>query len=183
MLAAAGLAGASDLPSQAPPRSIRDITALLDQYKPDPSKAAEVRKILDQAPPDTQDRKDLARYYKQKAIAAADIGAGMEYLTHMRTVIDLGGEKDIGEDRALLADAEIVSGNFSQAVGTLQYVLDQFPLYGYNVKKARVSGELAYLYGRLGELDVANKYILRAEGYSAAYGLQSNAANYKNAPD
>ncbi len=147
---------AADTPPQAPPRSIRDITALFDQHKPDHAKAAEVRKILDQAPPETQDRKDLAKHYKKVALAAEDIGAAREFVTAMRKVVELGGEWDLTEDLARLAQAERTAGNLQEVLTTYHQVLDRIPASSLDAgRRIALLGQVARVYAQLGDIERA----------------------------
>ena len=51
----------------APPRSISDITAILDQQKPDEAKIADLRKTADTPPPSNLTGTDLANFYYKRA--------------------------------------------------------------------------------------------------------------------
>src|SRR5262245_16411154 len=64
--------GAAFMP---PPRTISDITAILDQEKrEDPQVVVEARARADEAPPPTADPARLATFYLERARAARDIG-------------------------------------------------------------------------------------------------------------
>lgn len=58
----------------APPRSISDITAILDQQKPDPARIAELRKTADEAPPSNLSGADLASFHYKRAQARVLLG-------------------------------------------------------------------------------------------------------------
>lgn len=172
---------AADAPvSKVAPRTIRDITALLDQYKPDPAKVLDVRRILDQVPPDTQDRKDLARFYKQKALAADEVGAASDFVIAMRKVVELGGESDLAEDIAILANAEEMAGNLQKAIQARKLVLVSMPARGYNVKKMVASGYLAKLYARFGDLDGSRREIEAAEQYFQKFFQEQKNTAYNS---
>lgn len=53
----------------APPRNISDITAILDQEKPDPAKAARIKAEAEADPPASKDPRILADFYYQRAQA------------------------------------------------------------------------------------------------------------------
>lgn len=158
-----GLAEASEATKpQAIARTIRDITALLDQYKPDPVKAAEVRKLLQQAPPEIRDRKDLARFYKSVAMAAQGVGAARDFVNAMRQVVENGGDWDIAEDLDLLAMAESMAGNLHEAIAARRRILE-IAGSGYPGKRLNAHGWLADAYVRLGDFAAAEKAIDAAE--------------------
>ena len=74
MLVCVGVAGAADTPIQAPPRTIFDVTALLEQFKPDPLKVENAKARLAQQPPEGADDATLARFYFDRARAADELG-------------------------------------------------------------------------------------------------------------
>jgi CHAT domain-containing protein len=57
-----------------PPRTITDITAILDQQKPDPEAARKLRADADAAPPARADRAALARFYFGRSQARVLLG-------------------------------------------------------------------------------------------------------------
>src|SRR5208282_6007831 len=56
-----------------PPRSIADITAILDRQKPDPAKVAEASKRADAQPPSGASDVDLQKFYSDRAQAADNL--------------------------------------------------------------------------------------------------------------
>jgi CHAT domain-containing protein len=58
----------------APPRSTADITAILDQQKPDPSAGAKLRAEADQPPPTGADPATLARFYYHRCETRSTLG-------------------------------------------------------------------------------------------------------------
>jgi CHAT domain-containing protein/tetratricopeptide (TPR) repeat protein len=58
----------------APPRTISDITALLDGEKPDAEKIAKIKSEADASPPAKASREALARFYYQRGTARAELG-------------------------------------------------------------------------------------------------------------
>lgn len=72
---------AADTPQPtAPPRTMVDITEFFALYEPDPKRAEELRALHatpENSPPQTTNRKDLARFHLKKADAADGIGAAL----------------------------------------------------------------------------------------------------------
>ena len=67
-----------------PPRTIKDITAILDQQKlADPEAARQTRDLADQAPPDTTNPGALADFYYRRGLAARDIGRAKQAIADL----------------------------------------------------------------------------------------------------
>ncbi|MDK9701987.1 MAG: CHAT domain-containing protein [Sulfuritalea sp.] len=69
-----GGAAADEEHSRVPPRTIFDVTALLEQFKPDPIKVESAKARLAQQPPEGADNSTLARFYFERARAAEELG-------------------------------------------------------------------------------------------------------------
>jgi hypothetical protein len=65
----AGAARAETTAMTAPPRQQGDVTAILDQQKPDPAATTKLRAEADQAPPAGADSAALARFYYKRGEA------------------------------------------------------------------------------------------------------------------
>ncbi len=101
-------------PAATPPmRSIADITAILDQQKPDPNLIARRQRAAAAEPPANATGNDLAQFYFQRAQARADLGRAAE----------------------AIADADRAAENVARPA-RLAYIIDQF-IVGQNV----VNGE------------------------------------------
>ncbi len=90
---AEALAGEADIPP--PPRTIADITAILDQEKPDPAIVARNKAKADSQPPAGLEGVELARFYSDRGTAAGDLGRETQRLADYRKACDiLGALKD-----------------------------------------------------------------------------------------
>jgi hypothetical protein len=58
----------------APPRTVEDVLAVLDQYKPDPAKLQELRAASIAEPPKTDNRQQLAIFYHRRARVNGELG-------------------------------------------------------------------------------------------------------------
>lgn len=74
----------------APPRSIADITAVLDGEKPDEKMVAELRSDADAAPTGKESRQDLAQFYFDRANARAQLGRLAESIADADKAVDVG---------------------------------------------------------------------------------------------
>jgi CHAT domain-containing protein/tetratricopeptide (TPR) repeat protein len=77
----------------APPRTIADITAILDQEKPDPERIAKLHKDADDAIPTTGDAATQAQLYHTRAVARADLGRAREAIADEERAIDMARGK------------------------------------------------------------------------------------------
>ncbi len=83
---------AEALPTQfvAPPRTITDITAILDSEKPDPAKIAALKAEADAAVPGARSRADLARFYYKRGTARAALGRLSEATDDANKALEAG---------------------------------------------------------------------------------------------
>ncbi len=106
----------------APPRSIADITAVLDSDKPDPAKLARYTALVDAQPPAGASPSALARFYRDRAAAAGQIGRAQQWVTDAQQALKIS--RDAGESReeALieLINAEFQVGNYAAGVDYAQ---------------------------------------------------------------
>src|SRR5215470_16469158 len=73
----------------APPRTVADITAVLDQYQPDPAKVAAVRATADRQPPPGLAGLEAARFYYDRGMAARERGRLPQQLADLRRAAEL----------------------------------------------------------------------------------------------
>jgi len=71
----------------APPRTIADITAILDQQKPDPARAAKLRADADGAVPSGG---DLVDFYFRRAQARWNLGRSVESIADTKQAMEIG---------------------------------------------------------------------------------------------
>jgi CHAT domain-containing protein len=97
----------------APPRTITDITAILDQQKPDPAKAAANRAAAERQPPAGVGSAELARFYFARGLAAGELGLTRQRVADLREAARLGREANTDVSRILeaLFQAELTSGS------------------------------------------------------------------------
>ena len=70
-----------------PPRTIADITAILDQQKPDPEKAEANRRAADAEPPTGLSAGDLSRFLHNRGTAAMELGRATQAVSDLRQEI------------------------------------------------------------------------------------------------
>jgi CHAT domain-containing protein len=144
-----------------PPRTIADITAILDQQKPDPARAEAARKAADAQPPAGASAGELANFYFQRGLAAAEVGRTTQRLADMKEAVRLGQEVKAAPVQVMLylqnyGFAEQAAGNPMTARAVHEQRLQmvnagQVPAgWGFNVYQ-----NLGILHARMGKLDEA----------------------------
>src|SRR6185437_9987408 len=105
---------------QAPPRTITDITAILDQEKPDSERFARLKAGADAQPPTNADRRALARFYQHRAEDRSALGRMREAVPDIQQAIAIGREEHMKAALpgfyAQLALFENWSGNLDQSL-------------------------------------------------------------------
>ena len=74
----------------APPRTISDITAILDSEKPDFKKIEELKARADAVPTGNESRRDLAKFYYDRGIARSQFGHAAESIADGNKAIEVG---------------------------------------------------------------------------------------------
>ena len=77
----------SNLSRVVPPRTVGDVTGVLNEYKPDPGRAAAAKAAADQPPPTGQSDAELAEFYLRRALAANQVGRPVQQLADARQAV------------------------------------------------------------------------------------------------
>lgn len=161
----ASLAGASLVP---PPRTVRDITEILDQQKPaDLEAALRTRQAADQSRPATTSPAVLAEFYHLRGLAAREMGRTRQEIADLREAAQWAERDPTGaENRALiltrLGQAEIYSGNFTRGVQHLRQAIEAVPSHRRGRLIPRYS-DLAHFAALAGDLDTAEAAVREAQ--------------------
>jgi CHAT domain-containing protein len=78
-----------------PPRTIADITQILDRQRPDAAKLAANRAAADAQPPASAAQAPLAEFYFQRALAATELGRSQQRLADLKQANDLAGKASL----------------------------------------------------------------------------------------
>src|SRR5690348_8473313 len=78
-----------------PPRTIDDITAILDRQKPDPAKLAANKAIADAQPPAGADAAALSEFYFKRGLAATELGRTQQRLADFKQASDLAQKANL----------------------------------------------------------------------------------------
>ena len=148
-----------------PPRSIGDITRMLDHYKPDPAQVTRLRSEADAEPPASEDRNTLFHFYWKRGLAAQKIGRLSQEIADLRKAAEYGEKGTADNARMLrnLASAETSGGNLLSAVRYAEEGWRQTPKnqLGQSLAAEQL---LIYQYVVLGDFASANRQLREAEG-------------------
>ena len=161
----------------APPRSIADIVAILDQEKPDPAKRAQLIAQAEIAEPPGLDPRQRSRFLFDRAQAAAQIGRPEAALKDATEAVRLA--EQVGADSYRIAQLQ---ASMTRNIGQLQGAFDIYAGYAERMDKSRLRGRAINAYRsaamvamELGRVEVAEKYVGYAQ--SAYTDLATNTRN------
>ena len=156
-----------------PPRTIDDVTALLDQQKRFDPKVVEAARVkVDQRPPETANPTVLATFYVERAQAARQIGRQKQELEDWRQAVQWasrGGSSPLPYDEILssAARAEVMGGSVSRSLDYVNRAIAAigpdrrallFNLYSFQVR----------VHANAGDLEAANAAMGRLQALEAA---------------
>ena len=153
---AASFTGSSFVP---PPRTINDITAILDQQKrANPEAAAAARAKADQPPRDTTDRETLAKFYYERGLAAREIGRAKQEIEDLTRALSYSGSVPGDFEIRLLhelSNAEMAGGNYSRAMDYTRQAMWKATGTYWRGWLITLNGKLALIYASWGDLNAA----------------------------
>src|SRR5262245_43007376 len=88
--AAGGDVPAAPVAFVAPPRTIADITAILDSERPDPTRMYKIEAAADATPPAGAARDKLARFHYERGTARAGLGRLADAMADANTALEFG---------------------------------------------------------------------------------------------
>ncbi|HXN44491.1 MAG TPA: CHAT domain-containing protein, partial [Xanthobacteraceae bacterium] len=149
----------------APPRTIADITAILDKERPDPAKLAELKADADAAPPKGASAADLAQFYYDRGNARALLARNKEALADGLKALEVGKGaiefRQVWRIRQFVGLQHIAIGDPKQAVAVFQSMVrdsDQPGTRGGVINASRI---LAQILVSMGDVSQADAYARR----------------------
>ena len=125
----------------APPRTITDITAILDSEKPDAKQIDKLKAEADATPPAGGARADLARFYYERGTARAQLGRLNELIVDANKAIEVARG---AVDAKLMGRIEQFAGLQYSAAGDPKQA---FAIFSRQIREANVPGAKGYLFG------------------------------------
>jgi CHAT domain-containing protein len=146
----------------APPRTIRDITAILDQQKPDLAKSEAFRRKANRKPPGDVRGKDLVKFFYARGLAAAELGRTTQRLADLKRAVTLGLEHGGNLPRIYqqLALAERDAGNVLAASAAMENRMSRLKGKGQLFSSYRF---LASNAATLGDFRTADRWLAKLE--------------------
>lgn len=158
----------------APPRSIADITAILDQEKPDPAKRAKREADASAQPPSAQGQ-TLGQFYFRRCQARAQMGRSKEAIADCEKAISLGGDyaDHVSRVQQFLESQYRQVNDFKNSEKILQELIANFS----NQQKGRLPN--LFLRGTITALQTGD--MARAQSYvNRAGSILSESRNWNN---
>lgn len=165
-----------------PPRTIKDITAVLAQEKPEDLKSyQQALSQVDSEPPATENPSKLADFYYKRGNAAQEVGRARQEIEDYRMAVKLATKKGgsasggflLRQATWVLGAAEARSGNYSRGIKNMERAIT---VGNSPVFRSGSSAVLAWAYAKAGNLDAADDAIARAKKYRTL----SNAGSDKH---
>ena len=135
-----------------PPRTIADITAVLDHEKPDAAKIAERQADADASPPKSGSAADLAQFYYDRGNARALLARNKEALADALKAVEIGRGtpiRQLNRFRQFVALQQSALGNPKESLATLKAVGE-----GAQVSATRAIAQTLISMGDIGQADV-----------------------------
>ncbi len=150
----------------APPRTITDITAILDSEKPDPAQIAKLRAEADAPVPSKGSRQELARFYYQRGNARAKLGQLTESVADADKAIETARG---AVDANLMGRLEQFAGLQYSAAGDPKRALE---IFQRQLRDTNANGARGYMFGaqrqissiliQMGDIAQAETYLHRS---------------------
>ncbi len=161
-----------------PPRTIANIIAVLDQYKPDPEKAKAMLAQAEREPSSDANNSELIAFLRQRAAVREELGLTSLWLEDKRKLVELAqNERDKVAALTFLAGAERTAGNLGTAVAIRQTIQNN-PGAALSTKRMNAYS-LAELYAQQGDLANARRFITIGD---AIFERNRNAPFWNTSP-
>jgi CHAT domain-containing protein/tetratricopeptide (TPR) repeat protein len=161
-----------------PPRTIADITAVLDREKPDPAKVAERKRVADAEPTAGLSGLDLAHFYRDRAAAAGEIGRLQQSVSDSRKALEAvpqgAGPMELLRLREFLANAEASAGRPRAALSLRAEAADQLSASSWGMRVSQPA-ILATLNSRLGNIEAAQAWLAKADAAGDALAREAKS--------
>ncbi|MFZ5714912.1 MAG: CHAT domain-containing tetratricopeptide repeat protein [Bradyrhizobium sp.] len=152
----------------APPRSIADITAVLDGDKPDEKMIAELKSDADAVPTGKESRQDLAQLYFDRANARAQLGRLGEAMSDADKAVEVGrgavNPNLLGRMLQLQSLQHAVAGDPRRSLEIMQRLLrESASMPGAKGMQFVTNRGIAAVLIQMGDLSQAEAYLRRSQ--------------------
>lgn len=169
----------------APPRTIADITAILDSEKPDVKLIEELKADADSKPTGKESREDLAQFYFDRANARSQLGRLAESIADASKAVEVGrgavSAHMMGRLLQLLSLQYAAAGDPKRALEVMQRLLRETSnapgAKGYQISANRAVASILIM---MGDVAQAEAY-LRKSSAAIQEARTSGLPNWRNA--
>jgi CHAT domain-containing protein len=149
----------------APPRTIVDITAILDQEKPDLDRIAKLRADADAQPPHDADAGTLVEFYYNRGVARSNVGRFRDSIADLKTGIALGTQHqiDVGYLQQLLGSQYTWSGDVKDSLDVILTLARESDTPAKRSYLFNAYRWISFLLIVQGDLDQAQRYLEKNE--------------------
>ncbi len=147
-----------ELAIKPPPRSINDVTRMLSDYRQHDDLLRKLTETADQVPPQTEDSKVLFEFYRDRGLAAGELGRVGQQISDLEKALGYGqsGAPEYARTMRSLAYAEFLGGNFLSAQRYARDAIKQVP----DTSRGQLTGAYAQLVGiasQVGDFEMAQQ--------------------------
>jgi tetratricopeptide (TPR) repeat protein len=143
-----------------PPRTIEDVTAILDQQpRFDPEQVAREQAQADQPVPATDDAATLARFYSTRGRAAGAVGRTRQEIEDLTRAVEYARKSSLPDLDLILysaSNAEVAGGSLSRGLGFLRQAIEKVPRERYFFL-IDLHANVAYHHARMGDVEAADE--------------------------
>lgn len=139
-----------------PPRSIKDVTRMLSDYRQNDDLLRKLTVQADMAPPATDDKAVLFDFYRERGQAAGELGRVVQQIKDLELAVRYGkaGTAEFARNLRNLAYAEFLGGNYLAARNYAYEAARQVP----DTSKGQLTGAYGQIVGlasQVGDFDMA----------------------------
>lgn len=172
-----------------PPRTISDVAAVLNQYRPDPARLADLQARATAAPPSNATPARLYEFFYLRGVANGRLGRLKEQIADQQEAVRIAEVNKLDGSRAYqqLQAAEGLVGNNRKALRYAEQRLAASISSGRHGAIAHSYSQMAHFQAALGDLEAARKSISAAQralansGYTRWPGYNVSQSDQRSA--
>jgi CHAT domain-containing protein len=150
----------------APPRTISDITAILDSEKPDPAVIEKSKATANAVPTGKESRAELSQFYFDRSTARSQLGRLADAITDANKAIEVGrGVIDaftMGRNTQLLALNYFYAGDLKQSLDIYLRMLRETDVHGAKGYAFSTNRQISNVLAQMGDVPQAEAYLRRS---------------------
>jgi tetratricopeptide (TPR) repeat protein len=151
----------------APPRTISDITAILDTEKPDPAVIEKSKATANAVPTGKESRAELSQFYFDRSTARSQLGRLADAITDANKAIEVGrGVIDaftMGRNTQLLALDYFYAGDLKQSLDIYLRMLRETDVHGAKGYAFSTNRQISNVLAQMGDVPQAEAYLRRSQ--------------------